>query len=111
MRPLWLSAVVLMELLAGASDSKSREHLLEFEREFSTLQRVLVPIERDWSIAGQVLAQLGAKYAYEQVRRSRMTNDALIAMSAARNGFTVFTKDAADFERIAEYRPFSWKEV
>jgi predicted nucleic acid-binding protein len=58
-----------------------------------------------------VLAQVGTKYGYEEVGRARLTNDALIVMSAARNGFTVLTKNAADFRLIAEFRPFLWEEV
>jgi predicted nucleic acid-binding protein len=40
-----------------------------------------------------------------------MTNDALIAMSAASRGFKVFTKNGKDFARLAEFRPFDWEEV
>jgi len=57
------------------------------------------------------LAQIGAKYGYEEVGRARLTNDALIAMTAARHGFTVLTKNVTDFRRIAEFRPFQWEEV
>lgn len=109
--PLWLSAVVISELLIGASDKKSRKSLLDYEKEFSKINRMLVPIQLDWQLAGEVLAQVGEKYGYEQVGRTRMTNDALIAMSAARNGFTVLTKNADDFKKIAEFRPFSWEEI
>ena len=109
--PLWLSAVVLSELLVGASEKRARQQLLETEREFLKLNRLLVPGQRDWSLAGQVLAQIGAKYGYDQVGRARLTNDALIAMSAARNGFTVLTKNASDFKKIAEFRPFQWEEA
>jgi predicted nucleic acid-binding protein len=58
-----------------------------------------------------VLAQVGVKYGYDQVGRARLTNDALIAMSAARNGFAVLTKNASDFKKIAEFRPFQWEEI
>lgn len=72
---------------------------------------MLVPLRSDWTACGRVLALIGAKYGYEEIGRTRLTNDALIAMSAARNGFTVLTKNAADFQRIAEFRPFRWEEV
>ena len=39
------------------------------------------------------------------------TNDALIAMSVARNGFVVLTKNPQDFEQIAKFRPFKWERV
>ena len=38
-----------------------------------------------------------------------MTNDALIAITAARHGFTVLTKNATDFEKIAAFWPFRWE--
>jgi predicted nucleic acid-binding protein len=109
--PLWLSAVVLSELLVGASEKRARQQLLETEKEFIKLDRLLVPAQRDWSLAGQVLAQVGAKHGYEQVGRARLTNDALIAMSAARRGFIVVTRNADDFKKIAEFRPFQWEEA
>jgi predicted nucleic acid-binding protein len=55
------------------------------------------------------LARLAAKYGFEKVGQGRLTNDALIAMSAARLGITVITANARDFLRRAEFRPFQWK--
>lgn len=110
-QPLWLSAVVLAELLIGASDKKARRHLLETEREFVRVNRVLVPLQSDWRLAGEVLSLVGKKYGYEQVRRARLTNDALISMSVARHGFTVLTRNPEDFEKIAEFRRFRWEQV
>jgi predicted nucleic acid-binding protein len=40
-----------------------------------------------------------------------MTNDVLIAMTAARHGITVLTTNAKDFGRIAEFRRFAWDVV
>jgi predicted nucleic acid-binding protein len=110
-RPLWLSVVVLEELHAGAQDGRLKKLIARLENDFEKVKRVLVPLRSDWTACGQVLAQVGAKYGYEEVGRARLTNDALIAMSAARNGFTVLTKNATDFQRIAEFRPFRWEEV
>jgi predicted nucleic acid-binding protein len=52
---------------------------------------------------------LAAKYGYENIGQGRLTNDALIATSAARLGITVITANARDFLRLAEFRPFQWK--
>jgi predicted nucleic acid-binding protein len=38
-----------------------------------------------------------------------LTNDALIAMSAARAGITIITANARDFRRLAEFRSFHWQ--
>ena len=79
------------------------------EHDFEKAKRVLVPNLSDWASAGKVLARLAAKYGYEQIGRARLTNDALIAMSAARTGITVLTANPRDFARIAEFRAFSWR--
>jgi predicted nucleic acid-binding protein len=110
-QPLWLSAVVLAELLTGASDKKARKQLLETEKEFDGINRILVPSQSDWRLTGEVLSLVGKKYGHEQVGRARMINDGLISMSAARNGFTVLTKNPDDFKRIAEFRPFNWTQM
>jgi predicted nucleic acid-binding protein len=63
----------------------------------------------DRAQAGRVLALLAAKYEFEQIARGRLTNDALIAISAARTGITVITGNIQDFEKPAEFRTFLWK--
>jgi predicted nucleic acid-binding protein len=40
-----------------------------------------------------------------------MTNDALIAMSAFRNGIIVQTLNDEDYRKIAEFRPFEWERM
>lgn len=40
-----------------------------------------------------------------------MTNYALIAMSASRNGIVVQTINDDDYRMIAEFRPFEWERV
>lgn len=106
--PLWLSAVVLEELYAGSSD-RDRHAVERLERDFDGANRILVPNLRDWSHAGKALAHLALKYHYERIGRGRLTNDALIAMSAGRLGITVITANERDFSRIAEFRSFQWQ--
>jgi predicted nucleic acid-binding protein len=109
--PLWLSAVVLEELYVGAQDRRLKKLLTRLENDFVKVKRILVPLQSDWTACGQVLALIGEKYGYEEVGRARMTNDALIAITAARNGFTVLTQNATDFQRIAEFRPLRWEVI
>jgi predicted nucleic acid-binding protein len=106
--PLWLSSVVLEELYAGAGD-RDRYVVERLERDFERAKRVLVPNLSDWTQTGRVLARLAAKYDYEQIGQGRLTNDALIAMSAGRLGITVITANKRDFSRLAEFRPFQWQ--
>ena len=64
--PVWLSAVVLGELYAGAGD-RERRVVERLERDFDRTKRILVPNLEDWSQAGKVLAQLAMTYDYEQI--------------------------------------------
>lgn len=105
--PLWLSAVVLEELYAGAGEREQRV-LERLERDFDRAKRILVPSQRDWTEAGKVLARLADKYGYEQIGQGRLTNDALIATSAGRLGIRVITANQRDYSRLAEFRTFHW---
>jgi len=105
---LWLSAVVLEELYAGAGE-RDRDAVELLERHFNRARRIVVPDLGDWIQAGRVLARLAVKYDYEKIGRSRLTNDALIAMSAARLGIRVITTNERDFRKLAEFRPFQWQ--
>jgi len=109
--PLFLSAVVLEELYVGAVNRKLKKLLAKFEKDFEKINRLLVPNQTDWTICGQVLSAIGQKYGFESVGRARMTNDCLIAMTAARYGLTVISHNAADFQIIAEFREFKWTEI
>jgi len=106
--PLWLSAVVLEELYAGAS-AQDQRIVEKLERDFERAGRILVPNLSDWAAAGRILANVGREYGYEQIGRARLTNDALIAASASRTGTTVLTANARDFGRMAEFCPLTWQ--
>ena len=106
--PLWMSSVVLQELYAGAGD-RDRHVVERLERDFEKVKRILVPNLSDWTQAGKVLARLSAKHHYERIGQGRLTNDALIAMSAGRVGITVITANERDFRRLAEFRSFQWR--
>ena len=105
---LWLSAVVLEELYAGANE-RSKASVKQLEREFARESRILVPNLDDWTRTGEVLNQIALRYDYEQIGRGRMTNDALIAMSAGRVGIRVVTTNERDFRKLAEFRQFQWE--
>jgi predicted nucleic acid-binding protein len=105
---VWLSFVALEELYAGVSE-RDRHVVERLERDFDRAKRILVPNLSDWTQVGRVLARLAAKYDYEEIGKVRLTNDALIAMSAGRLGITVITAHARDFRKLAEFRPFEWR--
>jgi predicted nucleic acid-binding protein len=105
---LWLSSVVLEELYAGAW-GEIREAVERLEHDFERAKRILVPNRGDWTQAGRVLARVAEKSGYEKIGQGRLTNDALIAMSAARIGATVVTANERDFRKLAEFRAFQWE--
>ena len=106
--PLWLSAVVLEELYAGAP-GRERQVVERLERDFDRAERILVPNLSDWTQAGTALARLAAKDHYERIGQGRLTNDALIASSAGRLGIRVITANQRDFSKLAEFLPFRWQ--
>jgi predicted nucleic acid-binding protein len=105
---VWLSAVVLEELYAGADDH-AQHAVKRLERDFDRAKRILLPNLSDWTQTGEVLARLAARYSYEHIGQGRLTNDALIAMSAGRLGICVITANERDFRRLAEFRKFQWQ--
>jgi len=106
--PIWLSAVVLEELYAGSGDH-GRRAVARLERDFDRIKRVLVPNLSDWAHTGEVLSRLAAKYDYEEIGQGRLTNDALIAVSAGRLGIRIVTRNERDFRRLAEFGAFQWE--
>lgn len=106
--PLWLSSVVLEELYAGAMPA-GRKIIERLERDFEKAKRVLVPSLADWSFAGKILAAVARNYGYEKIGRARLTNDALIAASAARADIQVITANARDFALLSQYCPLHWE--
>ena len=107
-RPVWLSAVVLQELYAGATGTAVAA-VERLEYDFGKAGRLFAPSNGDWARAGRLLARLAARYDYEQVGKARLTNDALIATSAGRLGILVITKNVRDFARLEEFQHFRWQ--
>lgn len=108
--PIWLSSIALEELYAGAR-RKDHSVIEKLERDFDAAKRILVPNLSDWTQTGRILARVAQKYGYESIGRARLTNDALLAASAARTGITIITANQRDFARLAEFRPFSWQSA
>ena len=107
--PIWIHAVVLHELYAGAN-AQGVKALAKLEGDLRSGGRILVPELNDWTGAGKILSRLARKYGYERIGRTRLTNDALIAVSAARTGMKLITANKRDFERIAEFCSLQWQE-
>jgi len=105
---VWLSAVALQELYAGAR-GKHQDAVESIAGAFARAGRVLVPDLSDWKKTGLVLAQVAERFGYEQIGRNRLSNDALIAATAARHQLLLLTAKPRDFGRLAEFLPFEWR--
>jgi predicted nucleic acid-binding protein len=100
--------LVLEELYTGAT-GRIRDSVKRLEHDFGRARRILVPNQGDWTQVGRVLARLAAKYVHEKIGQGRLTNDDLIAMSAARIRARVITVNGRDFRKLAEFRSFEWE--
>jgi len=103
---LFMSAVVLSELYAGAHDIQSVKLLDKLYQTFHNVARLIAPDERDWQQTGHIIARLRKKYGFETKYLSRIQNDILIACSARKLGAFVVTRNEKDFRRIQEFTDF-----
>jgi len=106
-RNIYLSSVVAQELYAGALDAFSIRALDRLVRSFQDMDRVLTPDRGDWIVCGKTLALIGKAHGFETVKRSRLVNDVLIALSAQRANATLVTANQKDFDLIEEFIAFS----
>ncbi|HKG59467.1 MAG TPA: hypothetical protein VKB05_06765 [Pyrinomonadaceae bacterium] len=107
-----LSAVVLMELTAGSSDTSVRK---TYERLFHQYRRdklLIVPDDDDWLLAAKIMFLLTQDRRREgrgRLKRmppgasQRLALDVLIAVSARRCRAQVVTENWADFKAIQRY--------
>lgn len=98
----YLSAVVAMELRAGANTPKAASDLQRFLlNPFETRGRVFAPGYTAFLTAGRLLATLRDYSA-------SLRFDVLIAASCREAGITLVTKNSRDFERIRQVMPFQF---
>jgi len=102
----YLSAVVLMELRAGAFSAPDRRLVRRVEAAFRKAGRILVPSSRVYGEAGDTLRRLQAEAGYAPAGNHSIVNDVLIALSARAAGATVVTRNERDFRVIESIRPF-----
>ena len=107
-----MSAVVMMELIAGADDASYRR---VYEQAFHSYQKnnsLIVPTYDDWLTTSKVLYLLAQSRKREQKGRlrplppgvaQRLALDVLIAVSARRWKAQVVTENWVDFKAIQRY--------
>jgi predicted nucleic acid-binding protein len=107
-----MSAVVLMELGAGAVDESQRKSFAQMARQYQNDGSLIVPNEEDWFNASRILFLLSSdrRRAHQGKLKplpvgasQRMALDVLIAVSARRRNAKVVTENWNDFKLIQRY--------
>ena len=101
-----LSAVVLMELLAGAFSSRDRRLIRDMNLPFAKANRIVTPTVLIYQEAGDVLRRLQHVRGYTMRSAYGLVNDVLFALSARSIGASVITQNERDFAAIQSVRPF-----
>jgi predicted nucleic acid-binding protein len=96
----YLSAVVMLELRAGARTAR-QVRLLEQDviRRFSGVNRVFAPSADAFSAAGRLLATAATREGWTAEAHPSLVHDALLAASCRESGVTLITRDK-DFGRF-----------
>jgi predicted nucleic acid-binding protein len=109
---LWHSTVTEAEL-AGVAGLLDPRHL-ETKRviaqvaasiELRPAHRILAPDRETWREAGILAGLLARLQRYGKNERRRALNDALILLTAAKNGCVVLTRNVADFDLLMQLDP------
>jgi len=107
-----MSAVVLMELTAGARDESRRKSYERFFRQYQKDNSLIVPNDEDWLLTSKILFLLTnsrRRLQHGKLKRlppgasQRLALDVLIAVSARRWKAQVVTENWADFKGIQRY--------
>jgi predicted nucleic acid-binding protein len=108
-RSLWLSAVVVQEMTAGAREAAMVEVWRRLFTVYEENGHLLTPDAEDWWFAGKVLNslfRLPARRGQTSIgpdEQRRLIRDTLIARTAKREGVTVITEDVEDFAKIQRF--------
>jgi predicted nucleic acid-binding protein len=106
---MYLSAVVVHELYAGALDALGERLVATFVSQTERTGRIVIPTYRDWKETGRILGTINRQEPAERTRMSRLVNDVLLALSAVQIGATLCTFNGEDFRLIARYKNFRWR--
>jgi predicted nucleic acid-binding protein len=95
----YLSAVVLMELWAGARTRKAERLLSQLQKPYESADRIVTLNSKHYISAGQFLSDLAPAHR-ELWKRSDFVNDVQIAFTALSLGATLYTENVIHFEII-----------
>ncbi|MGH7598749.1 MAG: type II toxin-antitoxin system VapC family toxin [bacterium] len=103
---VYVSAVVVMELLSGAFSKSTIAPIDDLWKLSRMSNKLLIPLWRDYVEAGRLLAKVQSQKGYEIKKTIGLTNDVLIALSARRIGATIITQNRKDFKAIQSVKEF-----
>lgn len=99
---VYLCSVVAQELLAGSRKGEDRRLHSRYIAPFERLRRTAAPTHASWKRAGEILRQLrGAGFTITP----SLTNDVIIACTAAQIGAEVIHDNARDYRAIEASLP------
>jgi hypothetical protein len=107
-----LSAIVLMEIVAGVEDKSRRKFYEQVFRQYQRNNLLIVPNDEDWLLASKILflltharkrSQKGKLQRLAPGASQRLALDVLIAVSARRWKAQVVTENWTDFKAIQRY--------
>lgn len=97
---VYLSSVVLMELLAGAHSKNEKRRVKALIDLFNKLGRIITPALKDYEQAGEIFIRLQSIKGYNLKKSASITNDCLIAASVRSMGAILYTQNKKDFQAI-----------
>jgi len=103
---VYLSAIVLMELKAGAHDPQGIKAIRSLRDFFKRANRIVSPTANDFDKAGEIMAKLRSESRYDLKKCYSLVNDILIALTAYQIGGVVYTQNKRDFEAIRKFLRF-----
>lgn len=109
---IYLSSVVLHELLVGASTpAKARQIQHDIARPLKRTGRLVTPSHAAWETGAGVLSRMAREERLELRRVPKsLVHDVLIAVSCREAGVIVVTDNTTDFARIRRFAHFEFLE-
>lgn len=95
----YLSAIVLMELWAGARTKKAERLMIRLQKPYKDAGRIVHLSVNDYITTGIILSKLSSEYS-DLIKKSDFINDIQIALTALSIGATLYTENRKHFEII-----------
>ena len=95
----YLSAVVLMELWAGAKSKKAKKLIHQLQKPYVNAGRIVTPGVNNYIAMGQIFADLPTRYD-KLMKNAGFLNDLQIAFAALSIGAMLFTEDKSHYQII-----------